>query len=215
MEDARIRLRDLRRRLLSLDEQTVTNGDSKPDLDRLNRTIDLLRRQIEETQLEIHKGLTVVLQHSKNIADLERQLEAPNAEPRKVRPGDVLMIEVLEALPGRPITGERLVRPDGTISLGFYGNLFVAGLNRDQIKVTLIEHLRQTLSDESLGLVEQDAQGRTITTDPVRSDRVFVDDSPSLARDHPTDRRVEDLEHKLDRVLDELEALRRRPTPEE
>ena len=48
--------------------------------------------------------------------------------PLVVEPPDVLLIEVLEALPGRPITGERLVRPDGTISLGFYGDVHVRGL---------------------------------------------------------------------------------------
>ena len=30
-----------------------------------------------------------------------------------VEPPDLLLVEVLEALPGRPIQGERLVRPDG------------------------------------------------------------------------------------------------------
>ena len=33
-----------------------------------------------------------------------------------IEPPDLLLVEVLEALPGRPISGERLVRPDGTIS---------------------------------------------------------------------------------------------------
>src|SRR4051794_24916181 len=41
--------------------------------------------------------------------------------PVVVEPPDMMIVEVLEALPGRPISGERLVRPDGTISLGFYG----------------------------------------------------------------------------------------------
>ncbi len=45
-----------------------------------------------------------------------------------VEPPDIIIVEVLEALPGRPITGERLVRPDGKISLGFYGDVYVAGL---------------------------------------------------------------------------------------
>src|SRR5207253_179463 len=42
-----------------------------------------------------------------------------------VEPPDLLLVEVLEALPGRPISGERLVRPDGRISLGFYGDVYV------------------------------------------------------------------------------------------
>ncbi len=45
-----------------------------------------------------------------------------------VEPPDLVLVEVLEALPGRPISGERLVRPDGKITLGFYGDVYVAGL---------------------------------------------------------------------------------------
>ena len=48
--------------------------------------------------------------------------------PYVIEPPDIIVVEVLEALPGRPITGERLVRPDGTISLGFYGDVHVRGL---------------------------------------------------------------------------------------
>ena len=33
-----------------------------------------------------------------------------------IEPPDIIIVEVLEALPGRPITGERLVRPDGNQS---------------------------------------------------------------------------------------------------
>jgi len=41
----------------------------------------------------------------------------------------------------QPITGEHLVRPDGTISLGVYGSVSVAGLTLAQIKATVEEHL--------------------------------------------------------------------------
>ena len=72
--------------------------------------------------------------------------------PLLIEPPDLILIEVLEALPGRPISGERLVRPDGMISLGFYGEVHVAGLTLDQAKVKIIKHLRKFLSDEGLGL---------------------------------------------------------------
>ena len=71
-----------------------------------------------------------------------------------VEPPDLLLVEVLEALPGRPISGERLVRPDGTISLGFYGDVDVAGLTIPEVKEKIVLHLRKYLSDEVLGLVE-------------------------------------------------------------
>jgi protein involved in polysaccharide export with SLBB domain len=74
--------------------------------------------------------------------------------PYVVEPPDLLVIEVLEALPGRPISGEHLVRPDGRISLGFYGEVDVRGLTLEQVKVKVVEHLRQFLPDEVLGLVE-------------------------------------------------------------
>ena len=69
-----------------------------------------------------------------------------------VEPPDLLLVEVLEALPGRPISGERLVRPDGKISLGLYGEVQVRGLTLPQIKVAIIKQLRKFLSDEMLGL---------------------------------------------------------------
>jgi protein involved in polysaccharide export with SLBB domain len=72
--------------------------------------------------------------------------------PHIVEPPDLITVEVLEALPGRPISGERLVRPDGKISLGFYGEIHVSGLTVEQIKVKIIEHLRAYLYDEVLGL---------------------------------------------------------------
>lgn len=62
--------------------------------------------------------------------------------PYVVEPTDQLIVEVLEALPGRPISGERLVRQDGTISLGFYGDVRVGGLTLPQIKIAIIKHLR-------------------------------------------------------------------------
>jgi len=98
--------------------------------------------------------------------------------PPIITPGQILAVEVLEALPGRPITGERVVRPDGTISLGFYGDLRVAGLNRNQAKVKLLEHLRKYINDEILGLIKTGMSDNTaFAMSPVDSDRVFIDES--------------------------------------
>src|SRR5271165_4304047 len=72
--------------------------------------------------------------------------------PVVIEPPDLLLVEVLETLPGRPISGERLVRQDGTINLGFYGDVHVAGLTPQQAKVKIIQHLRTFLTDELLGL---------------------------------------------------------------
>jgi polysaccharide export outer membrane protein len=79
---------------------------------------------------------------------------------------DLLIVEVLEALPGRPISGERLVRPDGKISLGFYGDVYVAGLTLPEVKEKIILHLRKYLTDSALGLIESDDVTGQVALDP-------------------------------------------------
>jgi polysaccharide biosynthesis/export protein len=144
--------------------------------------------------------------------------------PVVIQPGQILSVEVLEALPGRPITGERVVRPDGSISLGFYGDLQVAGLNRDQIKVKILEHLRKYIQDEVLGLVSEQADGSIKTIPPVESNRIFVDESGNYiqpiakgGRDESKalNARIDELDAKLSRILKELEQSRQvRPSSE-
>ena len=101
-----------------------------------------------------------------------------------LEPPDLVIVEVLDALPGRPISGERLVRPDGKISLGFYGDVYVAGLTMSEVKEKIVLHLRKYLSDEVLGLIKRDEETGQVATDkdgkpkmiePKDSDRVFVD----------------------------------------
>jgi RNA polymerase sigma factor (sigma-70 family) len=101
-----------------------------------------------------------------------------------VEPPDLLIVEVLEALPGRPISGERLVRPDGKISLGFYGDVYVAGLTVPEIKEKVIRHLQKYIGDDKLGLIARDRttlepivdleSGKPKSIDPRESDAVFV-----------------------------------------
>jgi len=59
-----------------------------------------------------------------------------------IEPPDVLRIEV-SGLPKKaePIQGARLVRPDGTVSLGRYGTVSVAGLTPEQARVAILEYL--------------------------------------------------------------------------
>jgi polysaccharide export outer membrane protein len=96
-------------------------------------------------------------------------------EPYVIEPPDLIIVEALEALPGRPISGERLVRPDGFISLGFYGDVYVRGLTEDQVKTKIILHLRRFLRDEILGLMSQNENGEWYDIEPKDSERIFVD----------------------------------------
>lgn len=109
-------------------------------------------------------------------SNLPREFTKVTLPDYVVEPPDLLIVEVLEALPGRPISGERLVRPDGKISLGFYGEVYVAGLTTDEIKEKIVLHLRKYLPDEVLGLVELDPNGgKSKEIAPRESNRVFVD----------------------------------------
>jgi polysaccharide biosynthesis/export protein len=96
-----------------------------------------------------------------------------------IEPPDLILVEVLEALPGRPISGERLVRPDGRISLGFYGEVYVAGLTLGEAKEKVVLKLREYLADRLLGLTEGDdannLEGPVPTAKLRLTDRVFVD----------------------------------------
>jgi Polysaccharide biosynthesis/export protein len=96
-----------------------------------------------------------------------------------LQPPDLVDVNVRSALPGRPISGTRLVRPDGTISLGYYGNVRVAGLTPREARAAVVAHLRRYLSDETLGLVESvvDADGRRSVhrkLSPSDTDRVSI-----------------------------------------
>jgi RNA polymerase sigma factor (sigma-70 family) len=133
-----------------------------------------------EPPLAVRDG-EVVLDPPPGYFDLPAPHKNDGTDPPIIKVGQVLQVEVLEALPGRPINGDRVVRPDGTISLGFYGDLRVAGLNRHQAKLKLIEHMREFLKDEPLGLVSEDWQGNYKVIPPVQSSRVFIDESLNYA----------------------------------
>lgn len=120
-------------------------------------------------------------------SNIPREFQKVSMPDYIVEPPDLLLVEVLEALPGRPISGERLVRPDGRITLGFYGEVYVAGLTLPEVKEKIVLHLRKYISDEVLGLLkvkegkdgtqapEVDSNGAYVLKDPKDTDRVFVD----------------------------------------
>jgi polysaccharide export outer membrane protein len=112
-------------------------------------------------------------------SNIPRELSKTSLPEYVIEPPDFLIVEVLEALPGRPITGEHLVRPDGTITLGWYGDVYVAGLTLREAKEKIVIHLRNYVRDEVLGLIleEADEKGnlKVKYVEPADTDRVFVD----------------------------------------
>jgi RNA polymerase sigma factor (sigma-70 family) len=117
---------------------------------------------------------------SDTYVDPVRRKVQPSLHPLEnymIEPPDMILVEVLEALPGRPISGERLVRPDGKISLGFYGEVYVAGLSIPEAKEKIVLHLRKYIADDILGLTEDGKEKieGDVPSDKLRNtDRVFV-----------------------------------------
>jgi RNA polymerase sigma factor (sigma-70 family) len=146
--------------------------------------------------------------------DLPAPHKNDGTDPPAIKVGQWIDVEVLEALPGRPITGDRIVRPDGTIGLGFYGDLQVAGLNRDQIKVKVLEHLRDFIIDEVLGLCVNSNGNVWETIPPLKSNRVFVDDSINYYKGRTvipetiSRERLDFFEGKVEFLAKELKDLR-------
>ena len=96
-------------------------------------------------------------------------------DPNKYALGseDVIFIKVWRE---QDFTGSAAVRPDGKISMGFYGEVFVAGLTIPEAKEKIVLHLRKYLSDDALGLNKYDEEGQIVGENaPADSDRVFVD----------------------------------------
>ena len=141
--------------------------------------------------------------------------DAPPPPPVKV--GQSIRLELLEALPGRPLGGIRVVRGDGTVNLDYYGDLYVNGMNRNQIKGKLIEHMRNILTDQALGLVEPDpadpSKLRPVAGGVERNDRVVVDDQPR-GIDVDAAQRIKELERKIEGLDRSLRAASfNRPGP--
>ncbi|MGL4460803.1 MAG: polysaccharide biosynthesis/export family protein [Planctomycetia bacterium] len=79
--------------------------------------------------------------------NLPRELRMASHPQYVVEPPDVLYIQASNLLPQRPIDGERLIRQDGTISLGYYGQVHVANLTIAEIEEKLKDHLKKYVKE--------------------------------------------------------------------
>ena len=147
---------ELARGVLARLEKTASGPADPQVIRQKRRVVDL------EAALEQFNAAVRTFQEARPEAAPPRPGVMPAARPARelirvttpsyvVEPPDILNVEVLQALPGRPITGERLVKPDGTINLGYYGEVYVSGLTTAEIKEKVALHLRKYLGDEASG----------------------------------------------------------------
>ena len=150
-------------------------------------------RRLRKARTEERRARPLYFAHSINPAPTASQ-PAQSTKPKPppaftqrddyvIEPPDLVDVTFESARPGRPLQGERPVRPEGSISLGWYGDLHVAGLTVAEVKRKLIGHLRRFFADEVLGIVVVDASGRPVidpatakpkTIDPKDSTKVHV-----------------------------------------
>jgi len=69
-----------------------------------------------------------------------------------IGPPDILQIDSLEGLLTQPVRGPHLVRPDGTVGVGTYGSVYVAGLTIEQARMEIakVVHSRLDPTKKSL-----------------------------------------------------------------
>jgi polysaccharide export outer membrane protein len=70
--------------------------------------------------------------------------------PYTVEPPDILLIESTRKLPTQDVKGQHLVRPDGTVNLGIYGDIYVTGMTLAQVKVAVANAIASRLDPEYL-----------------------------------------------------------------
>jgi polysaccharide export outer membrane protein len=70
--------------------------------------------------------------------------------PYVIEPPDILLVESSAPKLDQPIAGQHLVRPDGTIELGIYGTVFVAGMTLEQAKAAIVAQLSKRLKEVSI-----------------------------------------------------------------
>src|SRR5262245_43746139 len=87
------------------------------------------------------------------VVDVPRELEKRTLPPYVIEPPDVLIIEAFlppsnkdpegpaQPLSPQPVSGTHLVRPDGTVGLGIYGSVQLAGLTLDEARDSIRRYL--------------------------------------------------------------------------
>ena len=81
------------------------------------------------------------------VADLttEEAQKVIEAKVRQFAPKAIVTASLAQSRGVQQISGQHIVRPDGTVSLGAYGSVYVAGLTLAQVKQAIEAHLSKFL----------------------------------------------------------------------
>jgi protein involved in polysaccharide export with SLBB domain len=97
------------------------------------------------------EGLTLDQAREMIIAHLKSYARDEMGNPVGLRDPQVT-VSMPNVAGKQPISGEHLVRPDGTISLGIYGSVYVAGMTIEGVKSAVETHLSQHVHDPEINV---------------------------------------------------------------
>jgi polysaccharide export outer membrane protein len=81
------------------------------------------------------------------VADVPKEFAKQSLPPYVVEPPDILLIQTSAKLLDQQLAGQHLVRPDGFVSLGIYGEVYVAGFGLDQVRAAITEQIRKRVPE--------------------------------------------------------------------
>jgi polysaccharide export outer membrane protein len=102
-----------------------------------------------------------------------REGEMAALPPYVVGPPDILLVESTKGLKDvQPVKGPHLIRPDGTINVGIYGSVFVAGMTLDQVREAVSSLILARLDIKE---IEEQIKGTKKTPLQYVMENTFVD----------------------------------------
>ena len=88
----------------------------------------------------------------KNLGNRQRFMRRARAQIKKVVKEPVLDVSLARSRALQQIRGEHLIRPDGTIGLGSYGSVHVAGMTLEEAKRAIEAHLSKYVLDPEVAV---------------------------------------------------------------
>jgi polysaccharide export outer membrane protein len=108
-----------------------------------------------------------------------KELEMSALPAYRVEPPDELEISIRPAVLDLPSTNNLIVQPDGTIDLGFAGDIFVTGLTLAEIEVKIAHHLRALTANERRSPPPRRGQTAGSAPEPIRVAARLINGSQS------------------------------------
>jgi polysaccharide export outer membrane protein len=122
--------------------------------------------------------VVAVADHPLHHGDVPREDAKQSFPEYRVAPPDILLIQGSRAitLPIQALDGPHLVRPDGTISLGIYGTVYVAGLTLEEIRDAVAVRLKAVRDQARAAKIKtKDEKDKDMDLDDLSPERIKLE----------------------------------------